>query len=642
MRALDVQLVQVNFRYGDNAYLPYSVGLLEAYARSDQRIKNVKFRETLFLRKSIPDAVDNLYGVDVLAISCYLWNWNWSLELAKQAKAKYPTMFVVLGGPQVPEEDKNFLLENKFVDAIVFNEGEQVFSNLLYALTADNPNLADIDGISFRSGDEVVTTKPQEKIFDLSSIESPYLSGVFDSIMARYDLQFQVTQETHRGCPYSCTFCDWGSSTMSKVRRVPKERIIDEYQWFGKNKIELLYNADANYGLFAEDVELTEKLIETKSTFGFPKKFRAAYAKNSNERVFEIANMLENENMCKGVTLSFQSMDSDVLTFIKRKNMKVNNFKELITTYREAKIPTYTELIIGLPGETYESFKDGIDTLLEAGQHDSLSIYNAMLLENSEMNKAEYKKLHGIESARIPLLLLHGSIEPDDVVEFYDVVTATATMPSDKWVKTTVFAWMVQALHCLNLTQAIAAILNASHSIKYSDFYENLIEKFEMTDNHIGELIRELQEMAQGVAEGHGTLDLGDRSYGNIMWPVEEIIFLRLVTSEETFHLFSQAISDLYPDIRKDHLSEIIRYQKLSLRLPTGPQKREEIFESDWHGYASQILLNQGANLIEKSTRIGYRNLDTYNDLQDYAREVVWYGRKGSSLINQSLYSESD
>lgn len=322
--------------------------------------------------------------------------------------------------------------------------------------------------------------------------------------------------------------------------------------------------------------------------------------------------------------------------------MKVNNFRELITTYREAKIPTYTELIIGLPGETYESFKDGIDTLLEAGQHDSLSIYNAMLLENSEMNKAEYKKLHGIASARIPLLLLHGSIEPDDVVEFYDVVTATATMPSDKWVKTTVFAWMVQALHCLNLTQAIAAILNASHSIKYSEFYERLIEKFEMADNHIGELIRELQKMANGVAEGHGTLDLGDRSYGNIMWPVEEIIFLRLVTSEETFHLLSQAISDLFPEIRKDHLSEIIRYQKLSLRLPAGPQKHEEIFECDWHGYASQILLNQDANLIEKTTRIGYRNLETFDNLQDYAREVVWYGRKGSSLINQSLYSHGD
>jgi hypothetical protein len=237
--------------------------------------------------------------------------------------------------------------------------------------------------------------------------------------------------------------------------------------------------------------------------------------------------------------------------------------------------------------------------------------------------------------------LLHGSIEPDDVVEFYDVVTATATMPSDKWVKTTVFAWIVQALHCLNLTQAIAAILNTSHSIKYSEFYEMLIEKFEMADNHIGELIRELQEMAIGVAEGHGTLDLGDRSYGNIMWPVEEIIFLRLVTSEETFHLFGQAISELFPDVREDHLSEIIRYQKLSLRLPAGPQKHEEIFESDWHGYASQILLNQDANLIEKRTRIGYGILETFDDLQDYAREVVWYGRKGSSLINQSLYSES-
>jgi putative methyltransferase len=639
MRDLDVQLVQVNFRYGDNAYLPYSVGLLESYVRSDERLKNISFRETIFLRQPINETVNSLNGVNVLAISCYLWNWNWSLELAKAAKKEFPGLIIVLGGPQVPEEDQLFLEKHSYLDFLVFNEGELVFANLLFELSQKQPNFENVQGIRFRILGEIRSTPAQPKIEDLNFVPSPYLSGTFDKILTKHELQFQVTQETHRGCPYSCTFCDWGSATMSKVRRFPKERIFDEYKWFGKNKIELLYNADANYGLFVEDLELTEELIETKKQFGFPKKFRAAYAKNSNDRVFEIANMLEDENMCKGVTLSFQSMDTNVLDLIKRKNMKINNFRELITTYREAKIPTYTELIIGLPGETYETFKSGINLLLDAGQHDSLSIYNAMLLQNSEMNKAEYRELHGIEYANIPLLLLHGSIEVDDVVEYYDVVTATASMPKEDWVRTTVFAWVVQALHCLNLTQSIAVTLNSLHGVKYTDFYEGLIAHFENSQNHFGKLIQELMEIASEVSNGRGSLDLGDRSYGNIMWPVEEIVFLRLINSPETFPLINDYLLSNFPQLQHKEVQEMVRYQELTIKKPNGPASISEEFEADWHTYVSKLLLNQSVELNRSRTVIGYSKLESFQSLEDYAREVVWYGRKGSSLFNPTLFS---
>ena len=77
----------------------------------------------------------------------------------------------------------------------------------------------------------------------------------------------------------------------------------------GKNSIELVYNCDANYGLFPDDIDLTKSMIETKKKYGFPKKFRAAFAKNSNQRVFEIASLLNDNDMCKGITLSLQSTD---------------------------------------------------------------------------------------------------------------------------------------------------------------------------------------------------------------------------------------------------------------------------------------------------------------------------------------------
>jgi putative methyltransferase len=168
------------------------VGLLEAYARKQESLKNVSFRETIFLRTSISTVVENLEGANVLAISCYLWNWNWSLELAREAKKRHPGIVVVLGGPQVPQENKNFLVENRFVDVLVFNEGEQVFADLLVQFSSENVELGNIKGISFMQDGKVMTTSPQDKINDLSLIESPYLSGIFDEIVEQYDLQFQV------------------------------------------------------------------------------------------------------------------------------------------------------------------------------------------------------------------------------------------------------------------------------------------------------------------------------------------------------------------------------------------------------------------------------------------------------------------
>jgi putative methyltransferase len=141
---------------------------------------------------------------------------------------------------------------------------------------------------------------------------------------------------------------------MQKVKRFPAERIVAEYEWMAKNQIEVLYNCDANYGLFPEDEGLTEALVSCKRKFGFPSKFRAAYAKNSNDRVFRIARALNDAGMSKGVTLGLQSLDETTLEQIKRRNMRINDFASLIKQYSDGKMPTYTELIVALPGETFE------------------------------------------------------------------------------------------------------------------------------------------------------------------------------------------------------------------------------------------------------------------------------------------------
>lgn len=583
------------------------------------------------MREKVDAIINKINNVDVLAISCYIWNWNHSLTLAKKAKETYPNIKIVLGGPQVPDSDKDFLINHPYIDVIVTNEGELVFKNLLKAYI-DVSDLKDVDGIRILVDGKEFRTKPAARIVDLELLPSPYVSGVFDSIVSDPSIKFQATQETHRGCPYSCTFCDWGSATMSKVRRFSKERIVNEYEWFGKNGIDLLYNADANYGLFPEDVELTKELVKTKEKYGRPTKFRAAYAKNSNDRVFNIASILEEEEMCKGVTLSFQSMDSVTLDLIKRKNMKINNFKELITTYRVANIPTYTELIIGLPGETLDTFIDGIDVLLESGQHDSLSIYHAMLLTNAEMNSEAYRKTHGIQSQVIPLLLLHGTVEENDITEYYEIVTGTNTMPTKEWIECSLFAWGIQTFHCLNLTQSVAVFLNHKYDISYKNFYVDLFKYIKASKTNVADILNNAENIAREVAFGYGSFDLKDRTYGNVMFPVEEILFLQIV-NEDFWSLLKEFMLHRYKNIPEDIIDDLVKYQRISVKQPLKQQIKSVDLNYNIHDYVSSLLINREDVELEKiSNTVIVDNPNSYQDVKDYAREIVWYGRKGSSL----------
>lgn len=585
-----VQLVQVNYAYGSNVFLPYSVGLLQAYALSQPGIADhYEFITPFFLRRPVYEVVASLPRIDVLGLSCYIWNWEYSKALGQAVKAAQPHCLVVLGGTQVPHNFKGFARAHPWADALVFYEGEKVFSGILAELISPNPCLLSVPGIVVLRDGEEVPTVPAGRISDLSELPSPYINNVFYAILKDHPgLSFQASQETHRGCPYTCTFCDWGSATMNKVRQFSDGRIASEYQWFATHNIDLLYNCDANYGLFERDIGLTEKLVDVKRKHGLPTKFRAAYAKNSNQRVFEIARMLNNEGMCKGVTLSFQSLDPHTLQEVRRKNMAVNDFTGLMKMYRDEKIPTYTELILGLPGETYDSFANGIDSLMESGQHEGLNIYHAMLLPNSELSKPDYIAKHGIKSVKTELLLLHGTRETNDIPEYYDIVVETATLPKSDWIRASLFAYVVQAFHCLNLTREIA-VAAREKGITYRSFYEMLIST---SDGAIEEEIETVKKLLENASETGASLDVGDKSFGTIMWPVEEVLFLRIL---------------------KRH--------------------------SEWHGFIEKFAIDLGLGLIPVESQFHYSTRfpsDANQDWPTFAKEVVWYGRKGGTMKKQN------
>jgi tRNA A37 methylthiotransferase MiaB len=386
-----VYLSQINNTYGDNAFLPYSTAMLWSAARVHADITDsFSLAGHLLLREPLRLALERMAEPHVLGVSCYLWNWRYNLEFMAQTRRLWPSCVIICGGPEVPDHSEGFLQQHPFIDYLVHGEAEITFAELLRCIR-DGTDPSTVSGISYAKGNETVKTMPRPRAADPSQFPSPYLDGTMDDIMRQYpSLHWHASQETHRGCPYSCTFCDWGSAVYTKVRQFDDQRLLAEMEWFGSRQIDLLYNCDANYGLFGRDRDLTRALVQTKARWGgHPSKFRAAYAKKSDDKVFEIAKMLNDAGMSKGVTLSTQSMDPHTLHNIKRTNIAMDAFAPLAARYRAAGIPTYTELIIGLPGETLQSFYQGIETLLP--QHLSL---HAAAQQRDEHGRAAEQAWH--------------------------------------------------------------------------------------------------------------------------------------------------------------------------------------------------------------------------------------------------------
>ena len=166
--------------------LPLSIGLIGSYAMAQLDLAETFDFKFQFLRGDHRAKIDAVVG-----FACYIWNAQGSLRLARFVKQRFPNTKIVLGGfsiPKAPDRVSAFFRENPFVDILEHGEGEVVFANLLRRLAEDG-DVSDVKGITFQTPNldqGFLSTPLQPRIADLDQIPSPFLNGVFDTIMDQY------------------------------------------------------------------------------------------------------------------------------------------------------------------------------------------------------------------------------------------------------------------------------------------------------------------------------------------------------------------------------------------------------------------------------------------------------------------------
>lgn len=364
------------------------------------------------------------FGAGIWLFSNYMWSSDINLQISVAVKNHDPKNLTVHGGPSTPDykqKSQEYFEANSSVDICVHGEGEAAIVDILESIISTNSEivykeseLAKVQGISFRSKQElsqIIRTDSRTRLAKPEVIPSPYQKGVFDHYQGKVEA---AIIESNRGCPFGCTFCDWGSATNQKVRKYDLERVMKELDWIISRSVKVLWIADANFGMYDRDIELAQYIVDQKSKYGYPQEVVVNYTKNTTWRLAEIIKIFSKGGIISQGVISIQSTDEETLKVINRKNIKTEKYDELTKIFSESNLPLSTDLMIGLPGSTVNSFKSDLQRYFE--RDISVKAYPTQLLPNSPMADPDYMAKYEIKVDKESYLISTSSYSEQDLI----------------------------------------------------------------------------------------------------------------------------------------------------------------------------------------------------------------------------------
>lgn len=288
----------------------------------------------------------------IVGFSCYIWNMNKVAEVIPKLKQACPKASVVLGGPQVAPVPESVLEGHPGADFVVCGEGEVSFLQFLRCLVLKDRPISQVQSLAYRQGQEIHRTQ-DPPLMDVSLLPSPYLTGTIpleESAPAFF-------QETSRGCPFTCKFCNWGPRQM---RYMPLSRVEEDFRIMAGAPAIYLCDSDLlMHG--SRGLEILDRFLKVTGDSPCALHYEGNPIFLSREAVDIIARSPRRFYLHCGV----QTVRPEVLGSIDRCFDKDKVEKNL--GYLREKAPEATvllSLIYGLPGDTLDGFRESLDWVL--------------------------------------------------------------------------------------------------------------------------------------------------------------------------------------------------------------------------------------------------------------------------------------
>jgi uncharacterized radical SAM superfamily protein len=353
-----------------------------------------------------------------------------------------PQTLLVWGGPNFPLDfpsQKKFMDDHPEFDVYVPIRGEIGFVNIIQKMldTKESFNKEKFlsepipDCVSHNIDGKIQYAFANEQIKKLDEIPSPYTTGLMDKF---FDGRLNPIIQTSRGCPFKCTFCADGTDMVNQVNKFSQDYIRDELLYIAKHvpkTVQMLEIADLNFGMLPGDIETCKVIKEIRQNYNYPHQIMASTGKNRKEQIIDAIKLLDG---IMSLTMSVQSMEQTVLQNIKRDNISLEHMMALAPAIKETGLLTKAEVILGLPGETYQSTLETIRKLVRS-EMDDITMHTCVLFYGAEMSTPEERKKWNFKTKFRIVPRDFGTLSNGKkVCEYEEVIVGSNTLTFEEYV----------------------------------------------------------------------------------------------------------------------------------------------------------------------------------------------------------------
>jgi radical SAM superfamily enzyme YgiQ (UPF0313 family) len=420
---------------------------------------------------------------DIIGFANYSWNFHLEYAFVRVIKELWPRTVIVFGGPNYGlerEEVEDFWRRYGLIDFYIVREGEPAFVDLVDVLVE-----ADFDAAAVKRSrralpnchyavDGEIVVGPDLPRIELDLLPSPYVMGLMDKF---FDENLAPMIHTTRGCPFRCTFCTEGAAYYNVVeQRVAS--LEDELNYIAERVRgpRDLYISDANFGMFKPDFEKARLIAESQKRHGYPRYIHVSTGKNQKERVIEIAQML---NGALNMAASLQSTDPTVLANVERSNISLDKLSGAGLLANKADTGTYSELILGLPGETVAAHRQSLRDTVQAN-FDNIRMYQLIMLPQTKLNTPDTRRQFAMKSKHRIMPRSFGRYELAGrsfvAVESEEILVENSSLSYDDYVTCREMDLTVEILHNGKVYAEIQGVC-AAQGLSWFDFIMRFFDK---------------------------------------------------------------------------------------------------------------------------------------------------------------------
>jgi len=280
----------------------------------------------------------------VIGLGVYIWNVRPSLEVVTLLKRLRPEIRIVLGGPEVSYETEHQEIV-ALADHTITGEADLAFADLCRALLESPAPL----------------TPPLRILHaplpDLARLRLPYAHYTEQDIAHRV-----LYIEASRGCPFTCEFCL--SSLDIPVRQFPLETFLAS--------LKHLLDRGARQFKFVDRTFNLNLVVSRAILRFFREHWRDGLFLHFEMIPDRLPDALRDEiawfpSGAVQLEIGIQSFNPEVCTLHSRRQDLVRTAENFRFLRESTGVHIHADLIVGLPGETLESFGAGFDRLVSFG-----------------------------------------------------------------------------------------------------------------------------------------------------------------------------------------------------------------------------------------------------------------------------------